>query len=182
MSSSTHREACQSILSQLFGEGNFEHDVDLGVSSPYCQISPGVNGARMISKSKVKFYHSLCLEYSGIWLHPLVFALVLIVINVTFQTFYFMLLFPVYAVPSCPSLWLSFTITSQHSIKQVNKLFAFCSYEVKHLLKIIETLWSKLLCFLLFSYLTCSQHFFHLSGDITQIVPAIIRYLCSMCS
>lgn len=53
MSSSTHREACQSILSQLFGEGNFEHDVDLGVSSPYCQISPGVNGARMISKSKV---------------------------------------------------------------------------------------------------------------------------------
>ncbi|PHU07947.1 Nuclear pore complex protein [Capsicum chinense] len=53
MSSSTHREACQSILSQLFGEEIFEHDVDLGASSPYSQISPGVNGARMISKAKV---------------------------------------------------------------------------------------------------------------------------------
>ncbi|KAJ8528333.1 hypothetical protein K7X08_022025 [Anisodus acutangulus] len=53
MSSSTHREACQSILSQLFGEGIFEHDVDLGVFSPYRQISPGVIGARMISKTKV---------------------------------------------------------------------------------------------------------------------------------
>ncbi|CAN4094283.1 unnamed protein product [Withania somnifera] len=53
MSSSTHREACQSILSQLFGEGIFEHDVDLGISSPYSQISLGVNGARMISKAMV---------------------------------------------------------------------------------------------------------------------------------
>lgn len=55
MSSSTHREACQSILSQLFGDGIFEYDADLGVSSPNHQSSPAMNGARMISKAKVKF-------------------------------------------------------------------------------------------------------------------------------
>lgn len=116
MSSSTHREACQSILSQLFGEGIFEHDVDLGVSSPYSHISPGVNGARMISKTKVKF---LLLTVSRVFRNMITssrFCTVLIVINVTFQSFYFMLLFPVFALPSCPSLWRSFTITSQHSI------------------------------------------------------------------
>ncbi|XP_070003798.1 nuclear pore complex protein NUP205 [Nicotiana sylvestris] len=53
MSSSTHREACQSILSQLFGDGIFEYDADLGVCSPNHQSSPAMNGARMISKAKV---------------------------------------------------------------------------------------------------------------------------------
>lgn len=130
MSSSTHRAACQSILSQLFGEGIFECDVDLGVSSPYSQISSGVSGTRMISKTKVKF---LLLIVSRIFRNMITSSRIctLIIINDEFQTFYFILLFPVFALLSCSSLWPYFTITSQHPIQQVNNFSAFCSYEAQ---------------------------------------------------
>ncbi|XP_031097713.1 nuclear pore complex protein NUP205 isoform X1 [Ipomoea triloba] len=45
MSSSTHREACQSIISELFGLGNSDDSIAPG--------SPKIAGAKMISKNKV---------------------------------------------------------------------------------------------------------------------------------
>lgn len=45
MSSSTHREACQSIISELFGLGNSDDNIAPG--------SPKIAGAKMISKNQV---------------------------------------------------------------------------------------------------------------------------------
>nr|GMD74848.1 nuclear pore complex protein NUP205 [Ipomoea batatas] len=46
MSSSTHREACQSIISKLFGLGNSDDSIAPG--------SPKIAGAKMISKNKAE--------------------------------------------------------------------------------------------------------------------------------
>lgn len=53
MSSSNHREACQNILSQLFGGDVMESGMDQNVSDALLQNKVDVAAIRMISKIKV---------------------------------------------------------------------------------------------------------------------------------
>ncbi|KAK2984101.1 hypothetical protein RJ640_018126, partial [Escallonia rubra] len=53
MSSSTHREACQSLLAGIYGPYMTGYGADLHISDSILQYSAGNNGARSIHKSKV---------------------------------------------------------------------------------------------------------------------------------